>query len=150
MEHIFPYLSDEEERALLERGGVSRFDPGAVIVREGDHHSAIYVIRVGEVRVEERSVEFPLEVARLGAGEMFGEMSFIDGLPANADIVADSYVETYVVDSQILDPLLKKYPSIYGRLFRSLAALLARRLRDTASLVNLLNTPAPEWQPDQP
>jgi CRP-like cAMP-binding protein len=100
------------------------------------------------VRVEKRSGEFPLELARLGPGEMFGEMSFIDGSPANADIVAEGYVEAYVVDAQVLEPLLRKYPSIYGRLFRSLAALLARRLRDTASLVDLLNTPAPEWQPD--
>jgi len=148
MQRIFPYLNEQEERALLEKGGVSRFNPGAVIVREGDHHNAIYVVRVGHVRVEKNSAGFPLELARLGPGELFGEMSFIDGSPASADIVANEYVETYVVDGQILDPLLKKYPSIYGRLFRSLAAILARRLRDTASLVNLLDAPTPQWYPE--
>ena len=148
MQRIFPYLNEQEERALLEKGGVSRFNPGAVIVREGDHHNAIYVVRVGHVRVEKNSAGFPLELARLGPGELFGEMSFIDGSPASADIVANEYVETYVVDAQILDPLLKKYPSIYGRLFRSLAAILARRLRDTASLVNLLDAPTPQWYPE--
>ena len=148
MQRIFPYLNEQEEQALLEKGGVSRFNPGAVIVREGDQHNAIYVLRVGHVRVEKNSAGFPLELARLGPGELFGEMSFIDGSPASADIVANEYVETYVVDAQILDPLLKKYPSIYGRLFRSLAAILARRLRDTASLVNLLDAPTPQWYPE--
>ena len=148
MQRIFPYLSEEEERALLEKGGVSRFSPGAAIVREGDHHNAIYVLRVGHVRVEKNSAGFPLELARLGPGEIFGEMSFIDGSPASADIIANDYVEAYVVDGQILDPLLRKYPSIYGRLFRSLAAILARRLRETASLVNLLDAPTPEWNPE--
>ena len=148
MHRIFSYLSEQEERALLEKGGVSRFTPGAVIVREGDHHNAIYVIRLGHVRVEKNSAGFPLELARLGPGEIFGEMSFIDGSPASADIVANEYVETYVVDGLILDPLLKKYPSIYGRLFRSLAGILARRLRETASLVNLLDAPTPQWHPE--
>jgi CRP-like cAMP-binding protein len=148
MAQIFPYLTEQEENALLEKGGVSRFSPGSVIVREGDHHSAIYVIHRGEVRVERTSSGFPLELARLGPGELFGEMSFIDDAPAGADIVANGYVEAYVLDGQILDPLLKKYPSIYGRLFRSLAALLARRLRDAASLVNLIDAPPPKWQPE--
>ena len=148
MQHIFPYLTEDEQQALLDKGGISRFSPGAVIVREGDHHSAIYLIHVGQVRLEKRSAGFPLEVARLGPGEMFGEVSFIDGSPANADVVANEYVEAYVLDAQILDPLLKKYPSIYGRLFRSLAAILARRLRDTASLVNLLEQPVPPWHPE--
>ncbi len=76
MHRIFPYLSDEEERALLEKGGVSRFSPGSAIVREGDHHNAIYVLRVGHVRVEKNSAGFPLELARLGPWEIFGEMSF--------------------------------------------------------------------------
>jgi CRP-like cAMP-binding protein len=149
MQRIFAYLTEQEEQALLERGGVSRFSPGAVIVRQGDHHNAIYVVRVGEVRVEKGSAGFPLEVARLGPGQLFGEMSFIDGSPANADYVADDYAETYVLDEQILDPLLKKYPSIYGRLFRSLAAIIARRLRDTASVVDLLDAPLPRWHPDE-
>jgi CRP-like cAMP-binding protein len=148
MQRIFPYLSEQEERALLEKGGLSRFSPNAFILREGDHHTALYVIRSGRVRVEKRSAGFPLELAQLGPGEMFGELSFIDGSAANADIVANDAVETYVLDAQMLEPLLKKYPSIYGRLFRSLAAVLARRLRETASLVDLLETPTPEWRPE--
>jgi CRP-like cAMP-binding protein len=106
------------------------------------------VIRVGEVRIEKNSAGFPLEVARIGAGEIFGEISFIDGSPASADVVANQYVEAYVLDAQMLDPLLKKYPGIYGRLFRSLAFILARRLRDAASLVYLLDRPVPQWHPE--
>lgn len=148
MQKVFPYLSDGEERALLEKVGVSRFSPGAPIVREGDHHNALYVLRKGHVRVEKNSAGFPLELARLGPGELFGEMSFIDGSPASADIIANEPVEAYVVDGQVLEPLLRKYPGIYGRLFRSLAAILARRLRETASLVNLMEAPSPPWQPE--
>ncbi len=148
MKRIFRFLTESEEQALLEKGGVSRFGPGSVIVREGDRHNAIYVIRVGQVRVEKGSAGFPLELARLGPGEIFGEMSFIEEMPASASIVANEFVEAWVIDGQMMEPLLKKYPSIYGRLYRSLAATLAGRLRETSTLVNAMDSQKPTWYPE--
>lgn len=148
MDRIFEYLTEEEEHALLNKGGISRFAPESTIVREGDVHHAIYVIREGEVRVEKGSTGFPLELARLGPGQIFGEMSFIDGVPASANIVANSIVETYVIDRMLMKPLLKAYPSIYGRFFHSLAAILSRRLRETSSLVNMEDSDKLIWTPD--
>ncbi len=148
MERIFQYLTEKEELALLQKGGTSRFSPESVIVREGDRHSAIYVVRHGEVRVEKGSMGFPLELARLGPGEIFGEMSFIDGSPASANIVADDFVECYVIDHMLMKPLLKSYPSIYGRFYQSLAAILAVRLRETSALVNADDSDIPSWTPE--
>ncbi len=133
MQKIFDYLTKSEEQALLRKGGVLRFSPESTIVREGDVHGALYIISEGEVRVEKASQGFPLEIARLDTGQIFGEMSFIDGSAASADIIANDFVETYVIDKMLLKPLLKAYPSIYGRFFHSLAAILASRLRDTSS-----------------
>lgn len=149
MDRIFEFLTQEEEQALLNKGGVSRFGPESIIVREGDTHHALYVIKSGEVRVEKGSTGFPLELARLSQGEIFGEMSFIDGVPASANIVANDIVEAYVVDRLLMKPLLKAYPSIYGRFFQSLAAILCNRLRETTSLLN--NEEASiTWTPDMP
>ncbi len=133
MQKIFEFLTKTEEQALLNKGGVLRFSPESTIVRESDVHGAIYIISEGEVRVEKASHGFPLEIARLGTGQIFGEMSFIDGSPASADIVANDFVETYVIDKKLMEPLLKAYPSIYGRFFHSLAAILAGRLRSTSA-----------------
>lgn len=148
MERIFEYLTEAEELALLNKGGVSRFGPESIIVREGDTHHALYVLKEGEVRVEKGSTGFPLELARLGPGEIFGEMSFIDGVAASANIVANSVVEAYVVDRLLMKPLLKAYPSIYGRFFHSLAAILSRRLRETSALVNADDSENLTWTPD--
>ncbi len=148
MKRIFRFLTEKEEVALLQKGGVSRFAPEAVIVREGDGHGAIYVVRKGEVRVEKGSMGFPLELARLGPGEIFGEMSFIDGSPASANIVADDFVECFVIDQMLMKPLLKSYPSIYGRFYQSLAAILAVRLRETSALVNADESEIPSWTPE--
>lgn len=150
MEKIFRYLTLSEERALLNKGGISRFGAESVIVREGDIHHAIYIIHEGEVRVEKESMGFPLEIARLGPGEIFGEMSFIDDVPASANIVANTVLEAYVIDRMLMPPLLKAYPSIYGRLYQSLASILSRRLRETTALVNANESQGLTWSPDMP
>lgn len=148
MNRIFRFLTEAEEQALLKTGGVSRFAPESVIVREGDRHGAIYIIRSGEVRIEKSSTGFPLELARLGPGQAFGEMSFIDGSPASANVVANGAVETYVIDTMLLKPLLEGYPSIYGRLFQSLASILAERLRETSKLITADTSEKPTWMPE--
>lgn len=151
MHKIFEYLTDEEEHALLNKGGVSRFASESIIVREGDTHHALYIIKDGEVRVEKANkAGFPLELARLGPGQIFGEMSFIDNVPASANIVANDIVETYVIDRMLMKPLLKAYPSIYGRFFHSLATILSRRLRETTSLINNQEEKSLTWSPDSP
>jgi len=65
----------------------------------------------------------------LGAGEFFGEMSFVDGTPTSARVVADEPTRLRVIDTATVDSLTKTDPGFAGRLYRSIAAILAERLR---------------------
>lgn len=143
MKRIFRHLSDEEERRLLEDGGVRRFEPEAVILQEGDPHTGIFVVRTGHVRVEKDSAGFPLELSRLGPGEIVGEMSFVEGGAASASVVADGEpVEVFQVAEAQLEPLLESSPALYGRFYKSLAEILSSRLRTTSTLMA-----TPQWSP---
>ena len=68
-------------------------------------------------------------LAVLGAGEFFGEMSFVDGTPTSARVVADEPTRLRVIDTATVDNLSKADPAFAGRLYRSIAAILAERLR---------------------
>jgi CRP-like cAMP-binding protein len=57
-------------------------------------------------------------------------MSFLDELPASADVVAQEPVEAYFLDRPTLQSLFELFPHLASRFYRSLAASLSRRLRD--------------------
>jgi len=139
---IFKHLSGEEERHLIEHDGLTHYRPDAVIIHEGDAHNAIYVIASGGVRVEKESSGFQLELSRLGPGEIFGEMSFVEGLEASASVLADGELAAYRIDGEYINSLLKTSPGLFGRFYKSLVEIVSRRLRETS-----LMAVTPHWEP---
>jgi hypothetical protein len=79
-------------------------------------------------------VEMPIgpeyrRIGLLGPGEVFGEMSFVDGGPQVADIVALDSGSVIRIERYELEEFARRNPRIAVELIRSLAALLCRRLR---------------------
>ena len=74
---------------------------GAVIVRPGDPPGPMYLIERGNVRVFRNDGGKRVYVASLGAGEYFGEMAALGGLPHNTTVeaVADSRLLTLGPDT---------------------------------------------------
>jgi hypothetical protein len=62
--------------------------------------------------------------------ETFGEISFLEGAPASASVIADSEsVTCYIIEGTFINVLFVAYPSLAGRFYHYLASILARRLR---------------------
>ncbi|MGI9133637.1 MAG: cyclic nucleotide-binding domain-containing protein, partial [Rhodoferax sp.] len=59
-----------------------RFDTGAFIFRKGDAGTCAYLIEEGEVEISDPGSGFVL--ARVGPGELFGEIALIDQNPRTA------------------------------------------------------------------
>lgn len=76
-------------------GSFRRFAPGATIIRQGElGRSAFYILR-GQVRVTFDELD-QHDVARLGPGEVFGEMTALLGGRRSATVVA--VVETLALE----------------------------------------------------
>src|SRR6185436_18383722 len=78
---VFASLSDEERGQLTDASKRVLFGKGEMVVREGEARSSMFVIATGEVVVVLESQR--QEVARIGAGGFFGEMSLLTGAPRN-------------------------------------------------------------------
>src|SRR2546430_17715708 len=63
---------------------VRRHPSGTVLFREGDRGQTMYVIRSGKVNISKRIGDSEITLAVLGAGEFFGEMALLGGLPRSA------------------------------------------------------------------
>lgn len=126
---FLPFLDPGEESALLAAVPVRSFAGEQLILDQNVPLRAIFVIDSGSVRVEREDRGAMVPLAVLGAGEFFGEMSFVDGTPTSARVVADEPTQLRVIDTAIVDNLTSVDPTFAGRLYRSIAAILAERLR---------------------
>jgi CRP-like cAMP-binding protein len=129
---FLPFLEPTEESALLTAATSKSFDRNELVVDQDAPLRAIYLIEDGAVRIERQDREKTVPLAILTTGEFFGEMSFVDGEPTSAKVVADEPTRLRVIDEAIVDSMVKVDPAFAGRLYRSIAAILVERLRLTS------------------
>lgn len=115
-------MSAGARQRLAELSRIERFGPGELVVRQGEEGTDWYIVLSGEVRVEiERNFE-PVELARLGQGEFFGEMSLMTGEPRAATVRAVSECELLVVDRPAFQKALSEEPEVLAQISEVLAA----------------------------
>jgi len=119
---LFEGLSRRHLRALAERADEVSFRRGERIVEAGERGGAFYVILEGEARVTKGS----RTLARLQAGDFFGELALLDGGPRLASVTASSPVRALRVFKRSFDRLVAEEPVVAAKMLRVLAA----RLRD--------------------
>lgn len=84
------------------------YGAGEVIIKAGDPGDSLFVIRGGEVSVKIAADGLEKEVATLGEGEFFGEMSLLTGEPRRATVVAKNDAECYVIDRASFQRILQE------------------------------------------
>jgi small-conductance mechanosensitive channel/CRP-like cAMP-binding protein len=120
---LFDHLADGDREKLASRLQFAPFTRGEAMCRQGDPGDCLYLISDGEaaVRVAVNGVE--TEVARLGAGRFFGEMSLMTGEARSATVLALGDVKTYRLDKAAFQDVLHERPA----LAEEMAEVLARR-----------------------
>lgn len=135
LQKIFSLLHPPEI-ARLEAGIVPHtFAAEAVILREGERAQKLFLVTQGRVRIEKNYLGSPVPVAELEAGQLFGEMSFVENSGASATVVADLPSEIGVIDSAAVSALLAADPALAARFYHSLALMLSKRLRHTTQMI---------------
>jgi CRP/FNR family transcriptional regulator, cyclic AMP receptor protein len=122
---FFGGLLPDEIESLRPLMGSASFEKGAVILAEAQPNDRIYFILEGEVEVEKGGVR----ITTLAAGDTFGEMEFLDVMPAVATIRAIEPATVATVSNQALHELSKKSMRAFAMLVMNLARDLSRRLR---------------------
>jgi CRP-like cAMP-binding protein len=132
---FFRFLEASEEDDLFAAAVVKEFAAGQMVIDQDVASQSIFLIEEGAVRVERQDRGAMVPLAVLEAGEFFGEMSFVDGLATSARIVAEKPTRVRIIDPAMIDTLAQGDQGFSGRLYRSIAALLAQRLRLTSMRV---------------
>ena len=110
---LFDRLSDAELSALAKDFTMRRFQQGEAIFFQGDPGQALYLIETGRVRIyvqddsgQETSVIF------YSAGDIFGELAALDGLPRSASAIAAAETIVHVLTRERLRAHLQASPQL--------------------------------------
>jgi small-conductance mechanosensitive channel/CRP-like cAMP-binding protein len=120
---LFAHLPDEDLELLARGLRHTPFGRDETLTRQGSQAHWLYLVRRGLVSVRvtgEGGLE--REVARLGSGTFFGEMSLMTGAPRSATVVALEHVECYRLDQHVFRRLLAQRPALAEEMSRLLAA----------------------------
>jgi len=117
---LFGGVSPDDLVAIGDRAIEVDFPAEHVIARQGEIGTGFFVVIEGRVRV----VRDGEELARLGAGDFFGEMSVIDGLPRVAQVVTVEPTRCLALASWEFERLILDHPTIGLAILRGLSARL--------------------------
>lgn len=126
---IFAHLDESALSLLMQRSRRKCYEPGAVILREGEEGGEFYLIANGQVSVVKKGPQGRVELAKLGVGESFGEMCILDNQPRTATIVATKVTELLCLPKSVFNDLWKEHPVQFSTLILNIARDLSRRLR---------------------
>lgn len=129
---ILGQLNDLDIEWLIKVGRKEQVPAGKTLIREGQIIDTLYIVLDGILAVSTRALGGQ-EVARLGAGEMVGEMSFIDARPPSATVTAAENTVVLAVPRGQLAAKLAQDMGFAARFYRALATFLSDRLRGTVS-----------------
>lgn len=130
----FSGFSPQDGKDLLNYATRVDVEPGHRVVCEEDTGREFYIVLSGDFSVVKRLASGKNKViAKLSPGDSFGEMSFLDGRPRAASVVAD----TPGLLLKFERGSLIKIPETAAKIYFNLASLMAGRIRNTNSLVSL-------------
>ncbi len=128
---IFRPFSARAKNFLARRMKRHHCYPGQIIVRQGDTGKSLFIIEEGvvSIRVKFDTRTKPIEVARMGAGNFFGEMALLTGEKRTATIVSLTESYLYEITKEDIAPLIESEP----RISRLLSGILTNRKMATES-----------------
>ncbi|MGB2924932.1 MAG: cyclic nucleotide-binding domain-containing protein [Limnothrix sp.] len=145
----FSHLNELRLRQVIEVGRLKSLNPEEVLFHENDPGDSFYIILSGSVEVYAESLNKKLAI--LEAGNFFGEMSLMLGIPRTATVQAQESTLLFEIIYDNFKVLLQTHPDFHKTLVRELSTrqeeliqrkqeLQARGLVSTADQeTNILN-----------
>ncbi|HET7091418.1 MAG TPA: ATP-binding protein [Anaerolineae bacterium] len=127
LRQVFPGLTDSWLSYMASTAHWRAYPAGTVICREGDYGDTFFIIESGTVEISKRlDGETSRILAREGAGEFFGELALVQGVPRVATATAIEDTELLEISKEDFSQYIDSNPAMAAAIMRAVAA----RLRD--------------------
>lgn len=127
--YILGEFDDSDADWFVEAGHQIDVPHGQAIIREGEPSDSLFFVTAGTFRVTTGGVG--TEVARLGTGEVVGEISYVDHRPPTATVTAVEDGRVLAIPHSVLAAKLESDAQFASRFYKAIATFVADRLRST-------------------
>jgi CRP/FNR family cyclic AMP-dependent transcriptional regulator len=129
---MFSDLAPDAMDQLCRYAKLTSLKRGAVIFSKGDPGTSLYAVISGTVKISVSSPDGRNAILNLiGPGEVFGEVSVLDGKARTTDGTANTNCEIFVIDRREFLPFVRSQPALAMKFIE----LLCQRVRWTSDQV---------------
>lgn len=128
---LFANLPDGDLKNLASIVKKVKIKAGQTLFDEGDPGDSAYIIESGQIEITKISDGKEVLLARVGPGEVIGEMALLDEAPRMASAKANTDTTLLAINQQQLDELLNSSPSAT----RAMLYTITNRWRETEALL---------------
>jgi hypothetical protein len=116
---LFSEFSQEDLAAVVAGLNLQTFEPGDILITEGEPGDSLFVVTSGEVKafVKQKTGRHRF-VRSMGEGSFFGEISILTGKPRTATVTAKTAVDALILDRATLDSICQTRPGVLATLQR--------------------------------
>lgn len=124
------YVTPNDWGLILDKATRRSFAQGTQLIQLNKQNPNIFFVAKGAASIVSSR---GWQIASIRAGEILGEMAFLEGSKPSATVVADEDTEVYCISWAVLHELFNLFPHLGSRFYRSVAVSLSRRLRQQIS-----------------
>lgn len=133
---VFEDFTDDEVKIIYQFSERKFYQRDEVVFKEKSKDGSLYVVLSGTLEaVAHTSDKKKISLSSISEGEVFGELSFLDGKQRSATIQAVKDVELLQISREDFDNMRQEYPAIASKLIMDLARVVSLRLRNADKFI---------------
>lgn len=127
---LFAGVSESDLEVVVEHCAKETFLAGDSVFKEGDEGDTLFIVESGSIEIY-KTIRGDVDrvLGTVGPGEIFGEMTFIDGSKRSAGARTVEPTALLVLSRNDFNKLAETHPGVAAATFAALAQILAERLR---------------------
>ncbi|WP_257669662.1 cyclic nucleotide-binding domain-containing protein [Parapedobacter tibetensis] len=123
-------LNDLDIEWMINNGHKASVKAGDVLIHRDEEIENLYIVLAGQLSIRDGITNIN-EIATVGAGEILGEMSFLETRPPSVSVMATVPCEVYAISRTLIAERMQLDIQFRANFYYALALFLSNRLRKT-------------------
>ncbi|MCH2034303.1 MAG: cyclic nucleotide-binding domain-containing protein [Tenacibaculum sp.] len=128
---LLGHLDDLDIEWMINNGYKEELEVGDRLIEKGKTIDSLYIVLSGKLSITDGNND--KLIAEIGAGEIVGEMSFLESRPPSVSVIAAEQTVVYAISRELMNSRLASNLEFKANFYYALALFLSNRLRKTTS-----------------